>query len=284
MILHLLSLATAATACYLAYSWTARPRANRKHPTRTPHIRHRAWAEHRSVYFSYGLILSLAALNLGFEYEVLRVPYVAVPEYFGPEELINEVYLAPRPPRAELPPPPTLKPTRRLDLSAPIEFATEALPDVELLTEEPTPHAEALIVNAPPPPLAPAPPAPPAPEYEDIEIIAEQMPRFPGCEDVDLEEEAVDACATQKLFTYLKRHLDYPEIAAKNGVEGTAVVRFVVERDGSITDAEIVRDPGAGTGAEALRVVDGFPRWTPGRQRGRPVRVQYNLPVRFRLD
>ena len=66
------------------------------------------------------------------------------------------------------------------------------------------------------------------------------------------------------------------------------VVRFVVEKDGSITDAQVVRDIGAGCGDEAMRVVSMMngmgEKWTPGKQRGRPVRVQFNLPVKFQLE
>ena len=83
------------------------------------------------------------------------------------------------------------------------------------------------------------------------------------------------------------QNLKYPTIARENGVQGNAVVGFVVERDGTVQGVTLRRDPGAGTGAEAMRVVNlmntsGI-KWTPGKQRGKPVRVQYNLPVRFRL-
>ncbi|MCI4649500.1 MAG: energy transducer TonB [Phaeodactylibacter sp.] len=90
------------------------------------------------------------------------------------------------------------------------------------------------------------------------------------------------------MLEFIYKNIKYPAIARENGVEGTAVVQFVVETDGSITDANVVRDPGAQTGAEALRVVNLMKeqgiQWIPGKQRGRAVRVQFNLPVRFRLE
>ena len=90
------------------------------------------------------------------------------------------------------------------------------------------------------------------------------------------------------LLEFIYKNIKYPAIARENGVEGTAVVQFVVETDGSITDAKVVRDPGAQTGSEALRVVNLMKnkgiQWIPGKQRGRAVRVQFNLPVRFRLE
>ena len=113
------------------------------------------------------------------------------------------------------------------------------------------------------------------------------MPRFPGCEDLPSKEERKQ-CADKKMLEFIYKNIKYPAIARENGVEGVAVVQFVVEKDGSITDAKVVRDPGAQTGAEALRVVelmkDQAITWIPGKQRGRPVRVQFNLPVKFRLE
>jgi protein TonB len=80
----------------------------------------------------------------------------------------------------------------------------------------------------------------------------------------------------------------YPAIARENGIQGRVVVQFVVEKDGKITDANVVRDIGAGCGEEALRVVNSMnsmnQRWTPGKQRGKPVRVQFTLPVSFKLQ
>ena len=117
--------------------------------------------------------------------------------------------------------------------------------------------------------------------------MVEQMPRFPGCENKGSEAEK-KTCAQQELLKFIYKNIKYPAIARENGVEGTAVVTFVVEKDGSVTDARVVRDIGAQCGDEALRVVNlmnqqGI-KWTPGKQRGRPVRVQFNLPVKFKLE
>lgn len=113
------------------------------------------------------------------------------------------------------------------------------------------------------------------------------MPRFPGCEDQGSEEEKKN-CAAQELLKFIYKNIKYPAIARENGVEGTVVVTFVVEKDGTVTDVKVVRDIGAQCGEEALRVVNLMNtenlRWTPGKQRGRPVRVQFNLPVKFKLE
>jgi protein TonB len=121
---------------------------------------------------------------------------------------------------------------------------------------------------------------------EEIFKVVEEMPRFPGCEDLAAAERKT--CADRKMLEFIYKNIKYPAIARENGIEGTAVVTFVVEKDGKVTDARLLRDPKGGTGDEALRVVnlmntEGI-RWVPGKQRGRPVRVQFNLPVKFKLE
>ena len=110
---------------------------------------------------------------------------------------------------------------------------------------------------------------------------------FPGCEDIGDKAERKQ-CATKKLLQFIHKNIKYPPIARENGVEGTVVVTFVVEKNGKVTDVRVVRDIGAKCGEEALRVVNLMNQkgivWTPGKQRGRPVRVQFNLPVRFKLE
>jgi protein TonB len=90
------------------------------------------------------------------------------------------------------------------------------------------------------------------------------------------------------MLEYIYKNLKYPAIARENGVEGQVVLQFVVDKDGSIADAKVVRDIGAGCGTEAEKVVNGMnnmgQKWIPGKQRGRPVRVLYTLPVKFKLE
>ena len=83
-------------------------------------------------------------------------------------------------------------------------------------------------------------------------------------------------------------NIRYPSIARENGVQGTVVVTFVIEKDGRVSNARVVRDIGAQCGQEALRVVelmqDQNILWAPGKMYGSPVRVQFNLPVKFKLE
>jgi protein TonB len=100
--------------------------------------------------------------------------------------------------------------------------------------------------------------------------VVEQMPAFPDGE--------------AALFKFIAEHIKYPTLARENGLEGTVYVSFVVEKDGSITNVSIRRDIGGGCGEEAVRVVDLMPKWLPGKQRGTPVRVMFNLPIKYKLD
>lgn len=110
------------------------------------------------------------------------------------------------------------------------------------------------------------------------------MPRFPGCEDLAKEERK--KCADQKMLKFIYHHLQYPPAALENKIEGIAVIQFIVEKDGSIEEMRVVSDPGHGLGEEALRVVRVMAKelkWIPGPSRGRAVRVQFELPINFRL-
>ena len=98
-------------------------------------------------------------------------------------------------------------------------------------------------------------------------VIVEQMPAFRG-----------------NLHKYLAEQVRYPDIAKENGIEGTVVIQFVVNEKGEISNAFIVKDIGGGCGEEALRVVRGMPLWLPGANRGRQVKVQMSLPVKFKLE
>ncbi len=114
--------------------------------------------------------------------------------------------------------------------------------------------------------------AQPEPPKEDNKVfdVVEQMPSFPG--------------GTQALMKYLSDNVKYPVVAQENGVQGRVVVSFVVEKDGSITDVQVVRSVDPSLDREAARVVSSMPKWIPGEQNGTKVRVKFNVPVSFRLQ
>lgn len=134
----------------------------------------------------------------------------------------------------------------------------------------------------------------PIPEMGDVNVrneeifrVVEQMPRFPGCEELDGTNRELKMCADKKMLEFLYKEVQYPQTARMNNIEGNVVVRFVVEKDGTISNPEVIREPGSGLGDEALRVVSQMNelphRWTPGRQKGEIVRVQFILPIKFQL-
>jgi TonB family protein len=115
-----------------------------------------------------------------------------------------------------------------------------------------------------------------------------EMPRFPACEQLDTTLIAKQQCANQAMLQYVYQRVVYPQEAINENIEGTAVVTFVVEKDGTITQPQIVRDLGGNTGLAALKVVllmqEDNLRWVPGKLDGKPVRVQFNLPIKFKLE
>lgn len=113
-------------------------------------------------------------------------------------------------------------------------------------------------------------PEPPKHEENKIFTVVEQMPMYPG--------------GDAALMQFLSSNIKYPTVAAENGVQGRVVVGFVVEKDGSITDVNVMRSVDPSLDREAMRVVKNMPRWTPGKQNGSAVRVKYQVPVMFRLQ
>ena len=130
----------------------------------------------------------------------------------------------------------------------------------------------------------PPPPPPPSKKEEEIFKIVEQMPRFAGCEEMDGSEQDKSKCASEKMLQFVYNNLEYPKIARENGVEGTVVVQYTIDKSGELRDAKVVRDIGANCGQAALDVVNKMPTWIPGKQRGKAVSVLYTMPVKFKLE
>jgi len=156
------------------------------------------------------------------------------------------------------------------------------------------------------------PPPPPPPEIEvveDEEVIEEEQPDFEEVDidedfEVDLEEPEIEEEAEEPVFTvvedmpvfpgdmaglaeFLRKNVVYPEMEKQNDIEGISYVQFVIDKDGSVTNVKIY--PGTESKAtqnmhnEAIRVISMMPKWKPGKQRGKPVKVSYSIPVRFKL-
>jgi len=234
-----------------------------------------------------GLVGALALTVSAFSWTTYEEK-IYIPENLEiPEDIEME------PPRTAEPPPPPPPPPPPVIEEVPEEEVEEEVEFEDMTVEEET------VVEAPPPPPEPEPepvkekpkpkpPPPPEPEPEEevdeIFTIVQQMPRFPGCEDMAGDDTQKKQCAEKKMLEYIYKNIKYPSIARENGIEGMVVLSFVIDKQGNITEPKILRDLGGGCGKEALRIVKSMPNWTPGKQRNQPVKVQFNLPVRFKLE
>ena len=105
---------------------------------------------------------------------------------------------------------------------------------------------------------------------EEVFMVAEQMPEYPG--------------GMKEMLKFLQENVKYPENAMKNNVQGRVIVQFVVEKDGTLTEFKVARSVDPDLDAEALRVLQTMPKWKPGMQRGKIVRVKFTVPVSFKLQ
>lgn len=115
-------------------------------------------------------------------------------------------------------------------------------------------------------------PASPEDDHPVDPFVVSRMPSFPG--------------GDAEMFRWIAKNLNYPEQARETGVSGPVVLQFLVAKDGTIQDIQVVKTPAGGAvlGREAVRVVQSMPRWTPGEHNGKPVKVKFTLPLRFNLQ
>ena len=125
--------------------------------------------------------------------------------------------------------------------------------------------------------------AAPATAADEVHQEVDEMPRFPGCEAIADAKER-NECAQTELFTFIFKNMKYPAAAKENGTEGMVVVKFVVEKDGSIYDADILKSVKNGCDEEVLRLVQMMPNWVPARKGGKAVAAEMKLPIKFKLE
>ena len=210
------------------------------------------------TYVLIGLVLVLSICYVAFEWTEKEVTKYEVSDtdFFFEEEIDIQQTSQETPPP---PPPPAVQEVEVLNVveddveTETIEINTEDEKDVEVVI---APPVEAPVEEE---------------EEEVIFMVVETMPEFPG--------------GQQALFKYLGENVKYPVIAQENGIQGRVICQFVVNKDGSIVDVVVVRSSGEPSlDKEALRVINSMPKWKPGKQRGKPVRVKYTVPVNFRLQ
>ena len=119
---------------------------------------------------------------------------------------------------------------------------------------------------------------------EEIDVpfaVIEDVPIFPGCEKVSKDKRR--DCFQEKMNDHIRKNFRYPEIAQEMGIQGRVYVNFIIDKDGSITNIRM-RGPDQNLEKEAQRIISRLPSMTPGKQRGRPVRVPFSIPITFRLQ
>ncbi len=218
----------------------------------------KASLEDKKVLFAMmGLVMVLSLLYIGFEWTESEVK---VYDSFNTEMLAEEEIEIVQT-QQELPPPP---PPPVPDVVEVINIVEDdvIVESVDINTEDDK-NKEVVIQ---------APVAAPIQEEEDNVVfqVVETMPSFPG--------------GDAALFKFLGENVKYPVIAQENGIQGRVICQFVVNRDGSIVDVEVVRPVDSSLDKEAIRVIKSMPKWSPGKQRGKSVRVKYTLPVNFKLQ
>lgn len=218
-----------------------------------------------------GYIVALAAMFACFEYttreyEETDVVY-ATTSFVSEEEVIpitQPIFTAAPPPPAETP-----AVAEILDI---VDNNTD-IEEEKIETSEDTHEAQSgpsVQHTAGPVMAAPGPVQEESDENEIFEVV-EQNPSFPG--------------GDKELMKWLQKNLKYPAAAQENNIQGRVIVSFVVNKDGSIVDPKIVKTANdQSLDKEAMRVVSAMPKWIPGKQRGKNVRVKYSLPVTFRLQ
>lgn len=211
------------------------------------------------VYTLMGLVLVLSICFVAFEWTEKDVTKyeVADTDFLIEEEIDIQQTSQETPPPP--PPPAAVQEVEILNVvddnvkTESVEIQVEDNKDIEVVI---APPVEASVVEE---------------VEEEIFVVVESMPEFPG--------------GQQEMMKFLAENIKYPVIAQENNVQGRVICQFVVEKDGKVTDIQVVRSSGdASLDKEAKRVIESMPKWKPGKQRGKAVRVKYTIPVNFRLQ
>ncbi|WP_352421661.1 energy transducer TonB [Proteiniphilum sp.] len=215
---------------------------------------------HRGTYILMGLVLAVSLLFFAFEWstETRKLDETVLVQDVLAEEEIEITRRDPAPP----PPPPPPEPETP-EIIEVVEEKVETRMEIKSEDDQSQRQTEVYI-----------PPPPPKPKQEEVTeeifVVVEEQPEFPG--------------GNVAMMKFLSDNIRYPVIAQENGIQGRVICNFVVERDGSITDVQVVRGQDPSLDREAIRVIQQMPKWKPGKQRGSAVRVRFTLPVVFRLQ
>lgn len=211
----------------------------------------------KTIFLQIGFVIALAIVLLAFNYKTYERSStldIQVQVDHAPEEIIPITKQEVKPP----PPPPPAQITIINIVEDDVLVEDEIVIDVETDQTTEIPDFVPVVEEEE--------------EVEELEIftVVESMPEFPGGDAARMK--------------FLQENIKYPQLARESGIQGTVYVTFVVETNGKVTDVKVLRGIGGGCDEEAVRVIQSMPRWVPGKQRGKPVRVQFNMPIRFTLQ
>jgi len=211
----------------------------------------------KTISFMMGAVVALAILFTGFEWGASDIKYDLSVKFDPFIDVVEHVIV--------LPPDPIEPPKPEIIISPDVLVMVDDKKEVDPLKIAPS----EILPNEPQPVYVSPVAAKPEEPAEDIYVSVEIMPVFPGGENA--------------LLKWLSENVKYPVVAAENGVEGLVACSFVINTDGSICDVQVIRSKDPLLDKEAVRVLELMPKWNPGIQQGKYVRVKYTVPVRFRL-
>lgn len=210
----------------------------------------------RGLYMQIGLAVALVVVLGAFEYRSYEKVISSLGDFnleADWEEEIENTFREEKPPPPPPPPPDEIvivEDEEEIENEIEIED-TESDEDMEVIEEE----EEA---------------------SDEVFMIVEDMPRFQGCND--------DQCTQKEIMKYIGTKTKYPAIAKENNITGRVFVSFVVDKNGKVTKVKVLRGVDKYLDAEAIRVIQSMPTFKPGKQRGKSVNVQYNVPINFQLN
>ena len=216
----------------------------------------------KGIFFELGLIIALSLVLIAFEWtstELLSSEMLMAEDQEFEEEIIPITYEKQAQPQKPPEPPKVVEFFQVVDND--IELENELIlenmeidqeTEVAIIEYEPTIEAEE------------------EEEEKQIFIAVEEMPSFQGKDATGFQE-------------WIGKNLQYPEIALQNGIDGTVFIYFVVEPDGNVSNTRVLRGVDPALDTEVIRVIRASPKWSPGKQRGKPVRVGFTFPIKFKL-
>lgn len=202
--------------------------------------------------FNIGLLVSLMLVIFAFEYKS-NGDGNPIPLDYGNSDFPEELLIPPT--DIYLPPP---KPKKIIEVVDEEKIIEDLLPEIDTELTEELQIPDVADVDIPPE------------TPEEIFIVVEQMPTYPG--------------GMRELYSFISKQMNYPSKARKMGVEGRVTISFVIDKDGSIINIKLLRGIGSGCDKEAIRVLSKMTKWNPGKQRGKPVKVRMTIPITFKLS